>query len=48
MDAGWGAAEQSALTTAQLAHIMQHGDYAVDDPLSPIIKHWTPERIKPQ
>lgn len=45
MDADWNVAEQAALTTAQLAHIMVHGDYF--EPECNVVL-WAPDRIKSQ
>lgn len=47
MDADWNIAEHAALRTAQLAHILQHGDYCPDIPSQPF-NWWLPRRIKPQ
>lgn len=46
MDVDWNIAEQSALLSAQLAHILQHGDY--DREQNKLAHAWFPDRIKPQ
>jgi DNA polymerase-1 len=47
-DADWNTAEQAALTTARLAHILQHGDYEPVEEGAYRISPWSPERIKTQ
>lgn len=44
MDADWNIAEQAALMTARLAHILHSGDYLGGD----TVTLWDPSRIKPQ
>jgi DNA polymerase-1 len=50
--ADWNTAEQAALTTARLAHILQHGDYRQDRDggggYVPTVTYWDPDRIKTQ